>query len=130
MSAPRQTTLPALPCYPCPHDASCCAYGTTVSDDEAAAIQKVHGPGLVYQTRWGEWRTRVRNKRCVFYREGACTIHDQPYYPVQCQTFPWTDPETGARYEYDVMICGEFGARPELVQLQRALPTAAELESA
>ena len=117
-------TLPSLPCYPCPYNASCCAYGTTVSDDEAAAITANHGPGLVYQTRWGEWRTRVQNKRCVMYRDGGCIIHDQPYYPAMCRGFPWIDAETGERYVYDVMICGEFEARPELVELQRASPSA------
>lgn len=124
MSDSRQLALPTLPCYPCPYQSSCCAYGTTVSDEEAAAIESAHGPGLVYQTRWGEWRTRVRNKRCVFHRDGGCTIHDQSYYPEQCRAFPWLDPETGARYEYDVMICGEFGTRPELIELHRAIPSA------
>ena len=124
MSHSRQRELPALPCYPCPHEASCCAYGTSVTDEEAVAIETAHGPGFVYQTRWGEWRTRVRNKRCVFYKDGGCTIHDQSYYPVQCGAFPWIDPATGARYEYDVTICGEFGARPDLVELQRAIPRA------
>jgi len=74
MSSQQQTSLPSLPCYPCPYDASCCAYGVTLSDDEAAAIEANHGPGLVYKTRWGEWRTRIRNKRCSLYpRRG---LHD------------------------------------------------------
>ncbi|HVX41347.1 MAG TPA: YkgJ family cysteine cluster protein [Gemmatimonadaceae bacterium] len=127
MSVPRPTTLPALPCYPCPHQGSCCAYGTTVRDDEVAAIEAAHGAGFVYRTRWGEWRTRVRNKRCVFFKDGGCSIHDRSYYPVQCRAFPWTDPDTGGRYEHDLMICGEFGIRPQLVTLQRALPTADDL---
>lgn len=117
-------TLPSLPCYPCPHGASCCAYGTTLSDDEAAAIEADHGPGLVYRTHWGEWRTRVRNKRCVLYRDGGCTIHDKPYYPSTCRGFPWIDAETGGRYEYEVTICGAFEARPELIAIQRAIPRA------
>ncbi len=121
MSPNGHTTFPPLPCYPCPHNASCCAYGTTLSDSEAAAIEATHGLGLVYQTRWGEWRTRVRNKRCSLFRDGGCSVHDQPYYPAQCSGFPWTD-AFGERYEYDVTICGEFEARPELIQLQRSLP--------
>ena len=36
-----------------------------------------------------------------------------------CGAFPWTDPETGGRYESDVTICGEFMARPELIAIQR-----------
>ena len=117
-------TLPSLPCYPCPYEASCCAYGTSVSEDEAAAIEAKHGPGFVYETRWGEWRTRVRKKRCVFYQDGGCTIHDQPYYPAQCRGFPWIDASTGGRYEYDVTICGGFEERPELIEIQRAIPRA------
>jgi hypothetical protein len=117
------STLPSLPCYPCPYNASCCAYGVTLSDEEAAAIEANHGLGLVYQTRWGEWRTRIRNRRCALFRDGGCSIHDKSYYPAVCRGFPWTDDE-GNRYEYDVMICGAFGASPELVALQRALPKA------
>jgi len=118
-------TLPSLPCYPCPYDASCCAYGTSLSDEEAAAIEAKHGPGLVYKTRWGEWRTRVQKKRCVLYRDGGCTIHDQSYYPATCRGFPWTDSDTGGRYEYDVTICGAFEARLELIEIQRAIRPAA-----
>ena len=124
MSAHDHTTLPSLPCYPCPHQASCCAYGTSLTDEEAAAITADHGPGLVYWTRWGEFRTRVRKKRCVLYRDGGCSIHDKPYYPATCRGFPWTDSETGGRYEYDVTICGVFEAQPELIAIQRAIPSA------
>ena len=117
-------TLPSLPCYPCPHEASCCAFGTTVSEGEAAAIEANHGPGLIYETRWGELRTRVRNRRCVLFRDGGCSVHDKPYYPTTCQGFPWVDGDTGERYEYDVTICGEFERRPELIELRRAIPPA------
>lgn len=113
-------TLPSLPCFPCPHNASCCAYGTSLSDEEAKAIETNHGPGLVYFTRWGEWRTRVRNNRCVLLRDGCCTIHAQSYYPAICRGFPWIDGETGEPYLYDVTICGEIALHPELVELRRA----------
>lgn len=122
MSAIQHITVPSLPCYPCPHQGSCCAYGSTVTDEEAAAIEAGHGKGMVYQTRWGEWRTRVRNKRCVFHKDGGCSIHDRPYYPKLCGSFPWIDGEHAGRYEHDLTICGEFVARPELVELQRAIP--------
>ncbi|MEO5567480.1 MAG: hypothetical protein ABIR92_03255 [Gemmatimonadaceae bacterium] len=122
MNPEPRTPLPSLPCYPCPYQASCCAYGSTLSASEAAAIEADHGPGLVFKTRWGEWRTRVKNKRCVLFRNGGCTIHDKSYYPAVCRGFPWTDAETGGRYEFDVTICGEFVARPELVAIQSALP--------
>jgi hypothetical protein len=122
MSAYDQNTLPSLPCFPCPHEASCCAYGTTLSDAEAAALQADHGHAVAYQTRWGEWRTRVKNKRCVLLRDGGCTIHGKPYYPAVCRGFPWTDSETGGGYEFDVTICGQFGVKPELVAIQRAIP--------
>ena len=32
MSAPAH---PSLPCFPCPHASACCAYGVTLSDEEA-----------------------------------------------------------------------------------------------
>jgi len=83
-----RTTLPSLPCFPCPYNASCCAYGVSLSDSEAAAIEADFGPGLVYRTRWGEFRTRIRQKRCSLYRDGGCTIHDKSYYPAVCRGFP------------------------------------------
>ena len=128
MNAEDHTTFPSLPCYPCPYNASCCAFGTTLSEEEAAAIALNHGPGLIYQTRWGEWRTRVRNKRCALFQDGGCVIHDQPYYPTTCQGFPWRDADLVGRYEYDVTICGAFEVQPELVTLQRSLPIADQVE--
>ena len=111
--------FPALPCYPCPHDSACCAYGATVSEQEVEAIVRAQGEDKVYRTRWGEWRTRVKNGRCVFMENGGCSIHAQPYYPAVCRGFPWTDAETGGAYEFDQTICPEFLLRPELVQLTR-----------
>jgi len=122
MSAPSRPAFPELPCFPCPYNSSCCAYGVSLSDSEAAAIAADHGNDVIYRTRWGEWRTRVRNKRCALHQGGGCSIHDKPYYPSTCRGFPWIDEETGERYEYDVTICGEFEARVELVQLQRTIP--------
>ena len=127
MSANGSTTFPTLPCFPCPYNASCCAYGTTLSIDEARAIEANHGPGLVYETHWGEWRTRVKNKRCVMFRDGGCTIHDKVYYPEICGAFPWTDAETGGPYVYDVTICGEFASQPELIKIQRGIASGASV---
>jgi hypothetical protein len=114
--------LPQLPCFPCPHAASCCAYGSTLSEEEAKAIEANHGPGLVYLTRWGEYRTRVKKGRCALFKDGGCSIHAQSYYPAVCRGFPWIDAETGGPYEYDVEICGEFVRQPELMQIHRAIP--------
>jgi Fe-S-cluster containining protein len=111
--------FPSLPCFPCPHRSSCCSYGVTLSDDEAAAIAEAYSPDLIYRTRWGEWRTRVKGGRCVFLRDNVCTIHAELHYPAVCRGFPWIDAETGGTYEYDRTICPEFVARPELVQLGR-----------
>ena len=112
----------ALPCYPCPHLSSCCAYGVTLSDDEAAEIARAHGDGVVYRTRWGEWRTQVRGRRCLFLCPPIRTIPAESHSPAACRGFPWTDAETGGPYEYDRSICPEFITRPDLVQLGRALP--------
>ena len=90
-------TFPALPCHPCPYAASCCAFGTSLSESEAAAIEADHGAGVVYRTRWGEWRTRVTNRRCALYRDGGCSIHSQSYYPTVCRGFPWVDDPKFAR---------------------------------
>ncbi|HTS87048.1 MAG TPA: YkgJ family cysteine cluster protein [Gemmatimonadales bacterium] len=115
------TSFPPLPCYPCPHQSSCCAFGTTVTAEEAAALSARYGEDRVYRTRWGEWRTRVRKGRCVFLVENSCIIHDDPHYPAVCRGFPWTDAETGGPYQFDQTICPEFTTRTELVTLGRAI---------
>src|SRR3990172_364821 len=109
--------LPPLPCFPCPHRSACCAHGTTLTEEEARGLAARYGAGKVYQTRWGEWRTRIRNRRCVFLVNNLCTIHDDPHYPAVCQGFPWTDAEHGGPYQFDQTICPEFVTRPELVQI-------------
>ena len=111
------TPLPALPCYPCPHHSACCAYGATLSEAEAAAITTAHGAHRIYRTRWGEWRTRVSRRRCVFLVDNACTIYGKPYYPAVCRGFPFVDAETGGPYQFDRTICPEFALRPELHQI-------------
>jgi len=110
-------SFPSLPCFPCPHHAACCAYGTTLGDEEAKAILAAYGAAGIYRTRWGEWRTRVRGGRCAFYLNGGCELHDKPYYPLVCRGFPWIDAETGGPYEFDRTICPEFERRPELVDI-------------
>ncbi|HLS47889.1 MAG TPA: hypothetical protein VK012_05175 [Gemmatimonadales bacterium] len=118
-AGPAPVTSVPLPCYPCPYDSACCAWGTTLTDEEAAAVIAAHGPDVAYQTKWGEWRTRVRQGRCALYQDNRCIIHGEPYYPAVCRCFPWYDAETGGAYEFDRTICPEFKARPELVRIGR-----------
>jgi hypothetical protein len=99
---------PRLPCYPCPHDSSCCAYGTTVSPQEAKSLRKRFPKDMIYRTRWGEWRTRIRNRRCVFLVENACTLHGDPAYPATCRGFPWTLADGVTPYPFHQDICGEI----------------------
>lgn len=113
--------FPRLPCYPCPHHSACCAHGTTLNDREAQGILRKHGGARIYQTRWGEWRTRVRNGRCAFWAHNACGLYHTPEYPAVCQGFPWIDAEHGGPYEFDQDICPEFDQRPDLVQLGLAV---------
>ena len=72
---------PRLPCYPCPHESSCCAYGTSLTKREARALRKRYGDTHVYETRWGEWRTRIKGGRCVFLHENSCILHADPGFP-------------------------------------------------
>lgn len=106
-----------LPCYPCPHQSACCAYGTTLSETEAKAISDARGAHTVYLTRWGEWRTRVIKGRCALLVNNACSIYNQPYYPDVCRGFPFVDAESGGPYEFERDICPEFEVRPELHQI-------------
>jgi Fe-S-cluster containining protein len=111
--------FPVLPCFPCPHASACCAFGVTLTDEEAEALGSRYGRDKMYRNRWGEWRTRIRKGRCVFLVHNSCTIHRDPSYPAVCRGFPWIDAETGGAYEFDRTICPEFIHRPELVQLGR-----------
>ena len=111
--------FPELPCYPCPHNSNCCAWGTTLSEEEAESLGARFGRDRMYRTRWGEWRTRVRGGRCVFLVDNSCSIHKDPHYPAVCRGFPFTDAETGGAYGYDQTICPEFLTRPDLIQLKR-----------
>ena len=106
--APAELLEPApLPCYPCPHQSSCCSWGTQLTDDEARALSAAHGTDKVYRTRWGEWRTRVRGGRCVFMAGNACTIHADPAYPAVCRHFPHRDADGASPYPYDP-VCPEL----------------------
>ena len=111
------SSLPPLPCYPCPHASACCAYGTTLSDTEVTAIRAAHGDESVYRTRSGEWRTRVSKGRCVLLVDNTCSIYGKPYYPEVCRGFPFIDAETGGPYQFERDICPEFARRPELYQI-------------
>jgi len=111
--------FPSLPCYPCPHNSACCAYGVTLSGEEAEGLGARYGRDRMYRTRHGEWRTRVRHGRCVFLVYNSCSIYKDPLYPAVCRGFPWTDAETGGPYQYDQTICPEFVLHPEFVQLTR-----------
>lgn len=103
-----------LPCFPCPHQAACCAYGVSLVGDEADVLRARHGTSaLVWDDEENEWRTAVVDGKCIFLRDGACTIHDQPYYPKTCRGFPWLDGETGGPYLYDQSICPELPETPE-----------------
>jgi Fe-S-cluster containining protein len=113
----QHSPFPPLPCYPCPHHSACCAHGTTLSDEEGAAIIEQHGRGTVYRDRRGDWRTRVVKGRCVFLFNNTCSIYAQPYYPAVCRGFPWIDAETGGPYEFDRGICPEFKKHPGLWQI-------------
>lgn len=113
----QHSPFPALPCYPCPHHSACCAYGTTLSDEEAESIRSEYGDGPLYRTTNGDWRTRVVKGRCAFLVANVCAIYNQPYYPAVCRGFPWLDAETGGPYQYDRKICPEFSKRPELHQI-------------
>ena len=113
----QHSPFPALPCYPCPHHSACCAHGTTLTESEAAAVRAEYGEEKVFRTRWGEWRTRVKEGRCVFLANNTCSIYNQPYYPAVCRGFPFVDAENGGPYEFDRTICPEFTRRPELLQI-------------
>ena len=99
----------ALPCFPCPHDSACCAWGTQLSELEARQLAAAHGDDKVYRTRWGEWRTRVRAGRCVFHVGGACSIHGRAEYPAVCRHFPHHDADGASPYPYDP-VCPELAA--------------------
>ena len=67
------------------------------------AITTKFGAEHVYRSEDGDWRTVVRDGRCIFQdpQSGACGIHSADFYPAQCRAYPWhtviastTDPDT------------------------------------
>lgn len=99
-----------LPCFPCPHNSACCAYGVDLVGSEAAQIAAKYGEHVLTTDEDGTPRTKVdpSTEHCVFWRDNACTLHDTPFYPSTCRGFPLTNAEGSAPYEYDVSICPEL----------------------
>lgn len=100
-----------LPCHPCPHLSVCCRWGTELTDEEGEALIQEFGEGHVF---WSvddqRFRTQTRSGRCVFYREGGCSIHGHEHYPTMCADFPWRDSrEPEAPRALDAELCPEMG---------------------
>lgn len=77
--------------------------------DEVDVIRSHHGDdAVVWDDEEDEWRTRVEGDKCIFLKDGLCSIHAAPYYPKICRGFPYTDGETGGPYLYDQTICPDF----------------------
>ena len=55
------------------------------------AITAKFGTQSVYRNEDGDWRTTVRDGRCLFQdpQSGACGIHSEDFYPAQCRAYPW-----------------------------------------
>jgi Fe-S-cluster containining protein len=98
-----------LPCFPCPHKSACCRWGTYLSQDEATALMDVWGPDYVYfHEDDGEWRTQVKDGRCMFMADGGCSIHKHKHYPRVCRIFPRRDGRDESLPEaHDAAICPE-----------------------
>lgn len=96
-----------LPCFPCPHRAACCNFGSSLTDEEAEQVRAAHGDDAVRYVV-DEWRTAVVDGRCVFLAENTCDIYKEPYYPAICRGFPWIDGQTGSPYDGDPTICPEL----------------------
>src|ERR1043166_5343150 len=97
--------FPPLPCFPCPHQSACCAYGTTLSEDEARAIAADHGKEKIFRTCGGERRPRASRRRCVFLPNTPCSIYTQPSLPAMSASLRWVNAESGGPYEFDRTIC-------------------------
>lgn len=106
-----------LPCHPCPHKGACCKHGASLTGEEVSAIEDEYGESAVsYDPDLGSddpYRTKlqphpIHGEACVFLTsEGACLIHDKPYFPKTCRGFPWLTDE-GKPYVHDKTICPEF----------------------
>ena len=98
-----------LPCFPCPHKSICCRWGTFLSKEEADAIEAEHSDTTYFYEDDKEYRTQVRNGRCVFFKDGGCSLHDKEYYPRVCRIFPFKDgrnPELPLAFDH--LTCPEM----------------------
>ena len=102
----------SLPCFPCPHNSSCCSWGVSLAQDEYETMVRLYGESHVeWDAEENEWRTRSDNGRCIFLGDNACTIHDKPEYPRTCRGFPDREGD-GTPYRWDKTICPEFEGVP------------------
>ena len=91
-----------MPCVEsdCPHNSICCSWGVSVTDEERPQIIQAYGiDSVIWDEEEKEWRTAVKDGKCVFQKDNRCMLHDKPYYPYYCKIFPFDG------YEYDVTIC-------------------------
>ena len=114
MSARLPVIPERLPCFPCPHGSICCSWGTALNEQEAETLKRIYGDHtVVWDLEEDEWRTKVEGERYIFLRDNACSLHEKPEYPSVCRCFPWSDPNTGGPYQYDLSICPEMPEPPE-----------------
>ena len=99
-----------LPCNNCPHNSVCCRWGTFLNDAEGEYLLEEFGADYIYyNTDDKEYRTQVKNGRCMFFLDGKCSIHNHPYYPRVCYKFPWKDVRTSSLpMAYDATLCPEI----------------------
>src|SRR5438874_7191070 len=108
MPSPLPSTLP---CFPCPHDAVCCSWGTRLRPDEAAAIGERYGAAAVaWSDEEEHWRTTIVNGHCFFWAHG-CAIHETALYPSICRGFPWRHGDSEEEYPFELAICPELADR-------------------
>ena len=100
-----------LPCFPCPHRAACCRWGTYLSRDEYWKLFGEFGRDFVYfDDDANEYRTQVKDGRCAFFdsKNGGCSIHDHAAYPNVCKIFPYRDGRNAELpHAFDATICPE-----------------------
>ena len=102
--------LSKLPCFPCPHRAACCRWGTWLNTEEGFALNKQFGIRYVFLDQdTGDWRTQVHNGRCMFFDDRlGCILHGHKHYPTMCRDFPAKDTRNPKLpMAYDAATCPE-----------------------
>lgn len=98
--------------FPCPHNSSCCHDGVTINENEMQLIKYKFGKEyFIWDENEKEYRTKTKNKKCIFLIENKCIIHKESFYPEICREYPLKQGDGEGPYQFEI-VCPEWLITP------------------